>query len=518
MTPLISENNNYNRNYVKYIAIFLLILVSLIIVPSSPLSKGNIWVDTNAMLEIGRGWLSGNIPYLHMFEQRGPILFIYNLIANVISSHGYFGLFCIEIANFLAIFFITDRILMKCFNNSINPFIATVLPFFMMIDKSFETGGSPEEFAITWSLLGILTAISVSTEPMKNEFYRAVIFGITIGMVFWIKFTLLGPLIGASIFIFLFLLTHQRYKYLIKFVVDSLLSFSVMSSVICFYFFYHHALKNLYNVYFKVNIMAYGGNTTINEKIISFINTSFQTITTNSWLFSLALAGIFILWRLQKKLAKLLLVVSLISFIVTYLVGQARLYSFLQIYTILILIIIISTVALVNNINKSYLWILLLLALFPIIQNPFFSKAPYIWSKNPVAPKLFGEIINRECSDAKLESLVYYNIVDAGVERYTPIKVSEKFKYFERTNVPDKAYPEQKTYLDRIINNSEATYVVIGLNWGRQKSINLENNHEVESKIPEQVQKKYKVISASYSYYPVETDMNQFQLALLKKR
>ena len=96
--------------------------------------------------------------------------------------------------------------------------------------------------------------------------------------------------------------------------------------------------------------------------------------------------------------------------------------------------------------------------------------------------------------------------------------MSEKFKYFERTNVPDKAYPEQKIYLDRIINNSEATYVVIGLNWGRQKSINLENNHEVESKIPEQVQKKYKVISASYSYYPVETDMNQFQLALLKKR
>lgn len=518
MTPLISENKGYTRNYLKYIAIFLLVLISLIIVPSSPLSKGNIWVDTNAMLEIGRGWLSGNIPYLHMFEQRGPILFIYNLIANSISSHGYFGLFCIEIANFLAIFFITNRILMKCFNNSINPFIATFLPFFMMLDKSFETGGSPEEFAITWSLLGILTAISVSTEPMKNEFYRSVIFGIAVGMVFWIKFTLLGPLIGASIFIFLFLLTHKRYKYLIKFMVGSLLSFSIMSSVICFYFFYHHALKNLYNVYFKVNIMAYGGNTTIHEKIISFTNASLQIITTNSWLFSLALAGIFILWRLQKNLAKLLVIVSLVSFIVTYLVGQARLYSFLQIYTILVLIIIISTVSLVNNINKSYLLILLIFTLFPIMQNPFFGKVPYIYSKNPVAPKLFGEIINRESSDSKLESLVYYNTVDAGVERYTPIKVSEKFKYFERTNVPDNAYPEQKTYLDRIINNSEATYIVIGLNWGGQKSIDLRNNHEVESKIPEQVQKKYKVISASYSYYPVETDMNQFQLALLKKR
>ena len=506
------------RNALNFlISLGTLVFCSLLLLPASPLSKGNIWVDTNAMLEIGRGWSVGRIPYLDMFEQRGPILFFYNLIANLIDSKGYFGLFWIEITNFIAMFLITTQIFKKIFLKSITPFLSVLLPIFIMLSQSFETGGSPEEFAITWSLLGVLLAINASQLTSKRLWLQGFLFGITVGIVFWIKFTLLGALIGSALFILLYLLHEKQFNKLLTFIMSAVSSFLTILLLISAYFFANHAFKSLIDVYFKMNITAYGGKSSIFERLIAFKHVSFDTIISNSWIFSLALTSILILWVWQKKLAVLLILVSVTTFGITYGVGQARLYSFLHLYAVLVLIVIIGSITLTIQYKYSYVLLVYLFLFFPIIQNPFFAKMPYFWKKETIAPQSFGTVITKD-TGTRDKSLIYYNIIDAGVERYTNVQVAKRFKYFERTNVPDKLYPQQQKYLEHVIKNSESTYVVVGLNWGGQQSINLKDDKIVESHIPQEVLRNYKLIARDYSYYPVETDKNQFQLALLKRR
>lgn len=92
-----------------------------------------------------------------------------------------------------------------------------------------------------------------------------------------------------------------------------------------------------------------------------------------------------------------------------------------------------------------------------------------------------------------------------------PYKFQINLSTSKRLTFQVRHIPEQQNYFDKSISNSEATYVVIGLNWGWQPAVSLHDKKEVQSKIPDNVLKKYNLISTGYSYYLVENDKNQFQ-------
>lgn len=71
------------------VAIVVLLVFTLFFVASSPLSKGNVWVDTNAMLEVGRAWVHGRVPYADVFEQRGPLMFFYYFIVILLAQKAF---------------------------------------------------------------------------------------------------------------------------------------------------------------------------------------------------------------------------------------------------------------------------------------------------------------------------------------------------------------------------------------------------------------------------------------------
>ena len=69
----------------------------LICSKSSPLYPMNDWVDVNCFLTMGKGLLNGMIPYVDLYEQKGPVLyFVYALVA-LLSRDRMWGQFLLEI-------------------------------------------------------------------------------------------------------------------------------------------------------------------------------------------------------------------------------------------------------------------------------------------------------------------------------------------------------------------------------------------------------------------------------------
>ena len=75
-----------------------------------------------------------------------------------------------------------------------------------------------------------------------------------------------------------------------------------------------------------------------------------------------------------------------------------------------------------------------------------------------------------------------------------------------------------RNLLQKSVLNETPDYVVVGLNWGWQPVIDLDDKNKVEEHIPAELRHHYRLVQAAYSFYPIETDQNQFQMALLKRK
>ena len=80
---------------VLFSAVFLLLCTK-----SSPLFPLNDWVDSNIYFTIGKGMMHGKVPYLDLYDQKGPVAFLLFGIASLISGGSFFGVYLLEVVAF----------------------------------------------------------------------------------------------------------------------------------------------------------------------------------------------------------------------------------------------------------------------------------------------------------------------------------------------------------------------------------------------------------------------------------
>ena len=67
---------------------------------SSPLYPMNDWVDVHCFFTVGRGIRHGMIPYLDLYEQKGPLIYFLYALAALISDNSFLGVFLIVVLCF----------------------------------------------------------------------------------------------------------------------------------------------------------------------------------------------------------------------------------------------------------------------------------------------------------------------------------------------------------------------------------------------------------------------------------
>lgn len=70
--------------------------VLLFCTKSSPLYPTNDWVDTNCFFTVGKSMFEGRVPYLDIYEQKGPLLYFLYGLCYLVSPTSFLGVTCLR--------------------------------------------------------------------------------------------------------------------------------------------------------------------------------------------------------------------------------------------------------------------------------------------------------------------------------------------------------------------------------------------------------------------------------------
>ncbi|MFC4652109.1 glycosyltransferase family 39 protein [Lactococcus nasutitermitis] len=506
------EKISENRVFVLLL-IVIACLTLFIYSRNSPFYFTNNWVDSNAYLTMGRGILHGLVPYKDLFEQKGPVLYFIHALASL-TGDNFYGVFIIEclLMSFNLILFFKIG---KLFLSESGAFFATLfLPLLLLSSTWFETGDSAEEFAIP-CLLFLIYSVLADKHSMSVNFYSQ---GVLVGLLFWIKYTLIGAWIALFLFLAVQFIFKREFSKLFRLCLFELLGFLTVTVPVLAYFLFNHVLQSLYNVYFKINMGSYGsGNLSFTARIGRALSTGADFIKQNCLIYLVLLIGVLLFVVLTwHKLSKRNVFLFFLCFLAT---SALQLYAgvglpyyqyvALPYFALGIIGFVLGLVYLTSkNVSKPVLVLFSVLGIvmpFALNQNPQFSR--YFpnnsdGGKNSAQTE-FAHIIDK----VPHSTLLNYGMLDSGF--YLASHRLPTVRYFELQKIPYANYPENGDAQNRAVNDEKVDFVVTTFDVNQEKS---QEQSRWTVPVPKALITKYKIVaqhsqtrdSSHYTYYLYE--------------
>ena len=454
------------KNILKLILIFLIGAIFITLLSkNSFLFRFNDWWDANAFMTVGKGILNGIVPYRDLFEQKGPYLYFIYSVAALISNKTFIGVYFLElVAMFINLIFVR-KIIKLFYKEEIYSFLGIIIycfsAFFVF---TFGHGGSAEEFTLPLMFISMYYYISYLKDKKCDNMDKKELLlnGMIAGIVFWIKYSLLG-------FWFIFAATVcliPLFKKDIKTAIINALIFvggMLIATIPCLvYFAINHAVGDLLNIYLLVNMTSYASKTGILLKIWKMIYILLGNIFGNIPYLLLILVPIIMLYKRDilkgKNYAKIWFTGAfLFTGMGAFIGGTAYFYYgyILTPFTIIGILYIIDIIKRkeikVKNVHLGILMIIFLGVLLITSDNTKYMK----WEKSDYAQFIFADIIEK--SDEK--TLLNYYGLDFGL--YTTTGINPEYYYFMRNNIPHENYPKmRKTQKKYIKSDDRPKYVI----------------------------------------------------------
>ncbi|WP_170175054.1 glycosyltransferase family 39 protein [Vagococcus acidifermentans] len=485
----------------------------MIVSKNSPLYILNNWVDLNAFLTMGKGWAHGLIPYKDLFEQKGPALFFIFRIAACLSN-SYFGVFLVEIVFFfvtLVLIFKIARFFLDIKSSLIMCFISTV---FLTMGPYFSNGGSAEELAFPAIFYTLYLIFKFQHYGFRLNPPSYILAGVSLGYLFWSKYTMIGSWIGFFVALAICLLILKDLKQLIQAVVYSLFGFSAINFLVFAYFYVNQALNDLYFAYFYSNIKLYptAQLPTVLSKLVNAVMIFVAQFKDKPLLLVFLIIGIFVT-LFDKKIFQsnytvfLYLSAYFLLILTTFYGGKTFIYYYLILMPFAC-VPILSLFVRINQDHMSFLRLGLLSLACAVLSMGMNGNISYskIFPQNAgvslnntdsePAQVRFAKIIRQE----KNPTLLNYGHLDMGLYQAADILPINYF--FHRVNIPHNHLPEMMDEQNRVVNKKQVMFVVCRTPYGKKEEDipkNIRDNYELVAK-----QDQYSGMDLTFWLYKVK--------------
>lgn len=310
MNATMTDTQLSSQSHTKRISLlawsFLCAFVILLICSkSSPLYPMNDWVDVQCFFTVGRGITQGKMPYLDLYEQKGPVLYLFFAAASLISGDSFLGVFVLEVVCFGLFLYESVRIAALWVRN--RPGLLFLLPpvtaLAIGISPAFSHGSSAEELFLP--VMALFLRITLAALEARRPLSRRESFlcGLLTALALWTKYTFCGLFAGGALALLIWYLVTGHGKKLWEPLLFGLLGILTISLPLLLWFLVRGALPALWEAYFVNNLTAYASSKGARHDPP-------LTALMNNWMWSLpaALGNLWLLLRLKKQWAQALLV------------------------------------------------------------------------------------------------------------------------------------------------------------------------------------------------------------------
>ncbi len=511
---------NHKENRILYLyCLGLAALFLAICSKSSPLYPFNDWYDANGFLTMGKGILDGLVPYRDLYEQKGPLLYFLHSICALIPGTHFLGVYFLETACLSVFLFYAARLLALYIPQNACYFLLPILTALLLSSESFCQGDSVEELCAPLVMLLLYYSIRSFAPGGSGVFsYRFLLAqGILAGCIFWMKYTLLGLHFAFMAFLFFYCLSQKAYARGLKSCLVFLLGMFLPSALILLFFAAHHALGDLWQVYFYNNMFLYDSSQAAGlfSRLVTILLRIGDTFLRNLQFSVFTIVGVlaFLISRrfLVRRAGKILLLleaVFLASLIYTgsnfpyygYILavfpvlGIAALAVFVQfvwnsfhriprpgeLFRLLApflpfgLGVLFSALSSYSGrgpgqpvkekrasvpLSAPMLWFYRCLAVFVCLFFAFY-KSPNTYmigeERDSLAQYQFREIMLAEEEEP---TLLNYGFLDGGF--YTVCGITPTCKYFQMQNISYESFPDMMDSQNEVVRQQEVDFVIV---------------------------------------------------------
>ena len=502
----VSKKKNFFDKLMIYSIALLISAIALYFgSANSPIYSFNDNLDQNWFITMGNGLLQGKLPYRDLFEQKGPLL--YFVFAFFCLFNPYRMVLLAEILTLSIFLYFVYHIAIRKTNKSLSLIAMLVVAFVVVTSTFFKNhGGSVEEFFLPIIAYMLLCMFEFVEDNKEFGVKRSIAIGVSLGLMFWIKFTtLLLPAIMLIIWL-VFTIKRKNAKKAVKSILIMLASFVVVTLPIIIYFMANHCLMDMLRVYIYKNIFGYAGSSVSAGAKRALENASVMSILSTIILTAISIifmaVGV-IAYAKEKRKGSIWYIILVIGGAILQTVIKLFLYYYL-VFEVFAAVGVIYFLKLFEKVKLDkvmrYYTAALICSLFGVgvafvpqtIQEVGFNDYYY-------PQKYFAnEIKNYEIENP---SLFCYNMLDFGFYNAAGIVPDEY--YFARNNFSYEALPEMFDSFDLAVSEAHADFVVA-----------YKNDYEEKSELFE----KYTLVcEQSYVRYKYNIRHEKLTFVLLKK-
>lgn len=242
----------------KIIFLLFVCLVFMLICAgfTSPLYPHYTGLDSSVFLTVAKGIVNGRIPYVDLFDHKGPVFYWMEAAGYFIG--GRMGVFLFQCLLLTCDLFIVDR-LSSLFRVN---FLSLAIPFFAVFFYLFQHGNLTEEFSLPMLYAGVYYELNfLLSEEEKHAPGIAFFYGILLGLMAFIRLNNAFILCALLLCIIIVLVWKGQWVNLLGNLCAGLLGLASVAMPICFYYYRHGALNDMLYGTFLFNLVYAKNNT-----------------------------------------------------------------------------------------------------------------------------------------------------------------------------------------------------------------------------------------------------------------
>lgn len=235
--------NGKRLHIVFWLFLMAFIFVSLFSYSTSPFYHmyGN--ADSAIFQTIGAFWLKGKLPYVELWDHKGPLIFAVNAVGYGLG--GKYGLFALQIICLLISISYIYRMAELKFTSSKALFI--VFLSLIKLGLDYEEGNYTEEYMLPFIAASLYGMFCWNDENRSIHSVRyAFIYGLCVGAGLLTRITNAVPILCGIFFISCILIKNRKFSNLVCNAFSFLLGFGVLVVPFITYFLYKGILPEMW--------------------------------------------------------------------------------------------------------------------------------------------------------------------------------------------------------------------------------------------------------------------------------
>lgn len=249
MLRIVEKNDEFLKKGIVYV-IYILIASAYILLLSYSTSFvfPRYWGSDSAIFQtIGMGWSKGALPYVDLFDHKGPIIFLIDMLGYKISGTST-GVLCIQIVSFVCFMVLTHCICKESGMCDTKAFFCTILNI-MFLSFSYDEGNMTEEYMLPYIALtfwlGIKYLKKYNRGNMEHPVQYAFWYGVSFAFGLMTRLTNALPVIVFVVSVTILLILHKKWKNLLKNIGAFLIGVALVVLPFAIYFYVKGAFSDL---------------------------------------------------------------------------------------------------------------------------------------------------------------------------------------------------------------------------------------------------------------------------------